>query len=64
MPAKYTLEEEGLAGEGWNLKFDVVQSIRTEQSLVELFLRPLSNRADVRVSFSDSILTARLTLGS
>ena len=35
--AKYTLDGEGLAGEGWNLKFDFVLSFCTEQSLVRLF---------------------------
>ena len=30
--AKYTLEGEGLAREGWSLKFDVIQSICTDFS--------------------------------
>ena len=32
MAAKYSPEGEGLAGEGWSLKFDVDQSICTEFS--------------------------------
>ena len=42
-----------------------VQSLtRSVQILVEQFSRQLSNQADARVAFSDSILTARLTPGS
>ena len=62
MAAKYTPEGDGIAGECWNLKFDVVQSICTEFG--GLFSRPLSNQTDVRIALSDSVLTARLTPGS
>ena len=60
MTAKYTLEGEGLAGEDWNIKPEVIAAICT----VKRFSRQLSNHADARFAFSDLILTANLTLGS
>ena len=62
MAAKYTPEGEGLAGEGWNIKPDVIAAICTDFNAA--FSKQLSNQADAQVAFFDSILTARLTPGS
>ena len=41
MAAKYTPEGEGLAKEGWILKFDVMQSICTDfsEAVLEVIVR-------------------------
>ena len=44
MAAKYTLEGEALAGEGWTIKPEVIAGICTEFS--EALLRPLLSQVD------------------
>ena len=60
--AKYTPQGEGLAGEGWNINFKVIEAICTEFG--EPFSRQLLNQADVGVAVFDSILNVRSILGS
>ena len=58
--AKFTPEGEGLAGEGWDIKSDVIAGICTEFS-EHLFLRPSSTRSDAWVGFPALFLTAMAT---
>ena len=60
--AKYSPEGEGLAGEGWDRKSEVIAGICTEFS--EPFLRPLSTRSDDWVGFPALFLTARTWPGN
>ena len=55
--AKYTLEGEGLAGEGWDIKSEVIAGICTQFS--EPLFGPLSTRSDEWVGFPVLFLTAR-----
>ena len=58
--AKYTLEGEGLPGEAWDVKSDVITGICTEFS-EPLFLRPSSIRSDAWVGFPVLFLIALAT---
>ena len=57
------LKEKVLWEGGWNIKYDVFAAICTD-FCEALFSMQLSSQADMRVVVFDSILTARLTLGS
>ena len=62
MDAKYTLEGEGHAGEGWNIKPDVIAGICTEFS--EALFEAVVNSSSRKSRIFDSLLIARLTSGS
>ena len=62
MAVKLTPEEEGLAGEGWNIKPDVISAICSDFS--EALFEAIVNLADVRVAGFDSNLSAWFTLGT
>ena len=62
--AKYTLEREGLAREGWDIKTDVIAAICSDFSEPFFFFLQLSIQVDVWVAIFDSILNVRVILGS
>ena len=62
MAAKLTHEGQGLAGEGWNIKPDIISAMYTDFS--EALFEAIVDLADVRVAGFDSNLSAWFTPGS